>query len=121
MISQRICGSHFMDLSTELKHRGLWKRVNSDPVKAAEFAKRYVAGKTQPDEFDPLAVATLEILTKVKEFIDPRAMVNGGVRCPLCLLNQHTKNPMAATKAVQDVAHLCWLRVELINKGARFG
>lgn len=119
-MTARICGTHFDDLAVQIKHRGLWGRVNQDAVKAADFARRYLAGKTEPEEFDPLAVASLEILSKVKQFVDPRLVDGGsGTRCPLCLLNMHTKNPIAATKAIGDVTHLMWLRVELINKGKR--
>lgn len=116
----RMCGNHMEDLAKELKFRGLWHLVELDPAKAAAWAQRYKAGQTQPDEFDPLAASVGEILTKVPQFIDDRLILTAtGFRCPLCLLVQHTRQLTAAQKAVKDVAHLAWLRVEVINRGKR--
>lgn len=112
----KICSSHTSDLIDELRHRGLSHMVIQDPVKSADFAKRWLEGTTMIDEFDPYAVATLEIFKKAMEHISPRTLTpDGGVRCPLCLLNVDQRNPLAATKWVKDVTHLMWLRAEAIK------
>lgn len=106
-----ICSSHMADLGKELKYYGLWHMVIQDGKRAADFARSWLAGTTQPEEFCPLTVAILEIRKKTTEM-----GIDSG--CPLCELNIQQKNPIVATKAIKDVSKLMYLQSQVI-KGAK--
>lgn len=108
------CASHFEDLNTALRHKGVAHLINQDPARAAACAKEWLTKEScPPDLFDPLAVAYVEINKNATLVLGMR-YIHGrnGVECPLCALNKHLKNPGAAAIWVDNITTLMMLTAE---------
>lgn len=78
----KFCESHLQDMGKSIRHHGFWKYVNPDPDHIKGFAARWLLGRAEKYEIDPLVVLMLEIGAKAVG----NGMSQKSGRCPLCYL-----------------------------------
>lgn len=101
-----MCQSHFRDLDAALKFRGLGKLIHDEPSRNRRFALQWIKGQVERHEdFDPRAVALLEIYKKAAE-LWPDIHRAKAIHCPLCTVNFEKVDHSAAGQWVSKFAEL---------------
>lgn len=78
------CGSHNTAVQKAITERGMWGLVATDVKTVTKRAQLWLTGKATASDFDPLVIATLELLQKTRE----HAGLPGN-KCPLCFASHH--------------------------------
>jgi len=82
----KLCGTHLADLALMIKKKNMWSLVATDANESARRAVEWLRGRTQLDNFDPLAISFCEINQKAHQIL---GMHPEDPRCPLCAVATH--------------------------------
>ena len=75
-----LCPRHSYDLLSMIKRKGMERHITQHTADVRRKTLLWLRGQSQPQDFDPYIVSSLEIIKKARD--EYGAAHNGG--CPLC-------------------------------------